>query len=170
MGQIQLLAQMTDEQVAGGVVAALIAFISGFALILGIFSLFLMVCYWKVFSKAGQPGWAAFIPIYNAVVLLQIVGRPAWWVFLLCIPFVNAIVGIIVILDLTKSYGKDNAFAAGLILLPPIFLPILAFGSAEYQGPTALAGDAPAGGGDAGGAPADAGDAPADAGDAPAEG
>ena len=155
MGQVQLLAQMTDEQVAGGIVAALIAFISGFAVLFGILGLFFMACYWKVFSKAGQPGWAAFVPIYNVVVLMQIVGRPGWWFFLFCIPFVNAIVGIIVILDLAKSYGKDNAFAAGLIILGPIFLPILAFGSAEYQGPAALAGDAPAGGGDAA---ADAGD------------
>ena len=169
MGQIQLLAQMTDEQMAGGIVAALIAFISGFAVLFGILGLFFMACYWKVFSKAGQPGWAAFVPIYNVVVLLQIVGRPGWWFFLLCIPFVNAIVGIIVVLDLAKSYGKDNAFAAGLIILGPIFLPILAFGSAEYQGPAALAGDAAAGGGDAGGAPVDAGE-PADAGDPPAEG
>ena len=95
MGQIQLLAQMTDEQVAGGIVAALIAFISGFAVLFGILGLFFMACYWKVFSKAGQPGWAAFVPIYNVVVLLQIVGRPGWWFFLLCITFVNTIVCII---------------------------------------------------------------------------
>ena len=44
--------------------------------------LFYCVCFWKIFSKAGQPGWAAFIPIYNTVVLLQIVGRPVWWVVL----------------------------------------------------------------------------------------
>jgi len=109
-------------------------------------ALFYCVCFWKVFSKADQPGWAAFIPIYNIVVMLQIVGRPTWWVLLCLIPFVNFIVFIILFLDLAKSYGKDTMFALGLILLTPIFLPILAFGSAQYGGPSVLD--------DSGGAPA----------------
>ena len=101
---------------------------------------------------------------YNVVLLLQIVGRPLWWIFLLIIPGINLIVGIILFIDLAKSYGKDTMFALGLIALSPLFLPILAFGSAQYQGPAALAdgGDAPAG---------DGGDSPAgDGGDSPSEG
>jgi hypothetical protein len=150
LGQLQLLAQeMTDEEAAvaaGGVLAAIVAFIATFALILAGMALFYCVCFWKVFSKADQPGWAAFIPIYNIVVMLQIVGRPTWWVLLCLIPFVNFIVFIILFLDLAKSYGKDTMFALGLILLTPIFLPILAFGSAQYGGPSVLD--------DSGGAPA----------------
>lgn len=86
---------------------------------------------WVIFTKAGKPGWAAIIPIYNLVVLLEIVGRPIWWILLmfLCFP----VVFIIVMLDLAKAFGKDTIFAVGLILLGFIFLPLLAFGDATYR-------------------------------------
>jgi Family of unknown function (DUF5684) len=92
---------------------------------------------WKIFTKAGQPGWAAIIPIYNWYILCKIVGRPGWWVILFFIPFINFIIGIIVCIDLAKSFGKGVGFAIGLILLGVIFFPILGFGSAQYQGPAA---------------------------------
>jgi hypothetical protein len=92
---------------------------------------------WKVFTKAGQPGWAAIIPIYNWYILCKIVGRPGWWVILFFIPFINFIIGIILCIDLAKSFGKGVGFAIGLILLGIIFFPILGFGSAQYQGPAA---------------------------------
>jgi len=97
----------------------------------------IVVAMWKVFTKAGQPGWASIIPIYNWYVLCKIVGRPGWWVILLLIPFVNFIVGIVLCIDLAKSFGKGVGFGIGLILLSVIFFPILGFGSAQYQGPTA---------------------------------
>lgn len=90
---------------------------------------------WRVFSKAGQPGWAAIIPIYNAIVLLQIVGKPIWWIILFFIPFVNVIMMILVAVELAKVFGKGGGFAAGLILLPIIFYPILGFGDARYVPP-----------------------------------
>jgi hypothetical protein len=93
-----------------------------------------IVCLWKVYVKAGKPGWAAIVPIYNIIVLLEIVGRPLWWVILMLIPCVNIVVVIMVQIDLAKKFGKDVGFGIGLILLPIIFLPILAFGDAEYQG------------------------------------
>ncbi|MFO8006777.1 MAG: DUF5684 domain-containing protein [Candidatus Brocadiia bacterium] len=89
---------------------------------------------WRVFSKAGQPGWGALIPIYNVYCLLQIAGRPGWWLLLFFIPVVNMIVGIIVALDVARNFGQSAAFGIGLILLPIIFYPILAFGSAQYGG------------------------------------
>src|SRR5579871_1087632 len=92
---------------------------------------------WKVFVKAGQPGWAAIVPIYNAVVMLQIVGRPIWWLLLLFIPIVSFVVGIIVMIDLAKSFGKGTGFGIGLLFLGIIFFPILAFGDARYIGPAA---------------------------------
>lgn len=90
---------------------------------------------WKMFSKAGKPGWAAIIPIYNMVVLLEIVGKPIWWILLFFIPLVNFIVAILVYVELAKVFGKGVGFAIGLLLLSPIFIPILGFGSAQYQGP-----------------------------------
>ena len=95
----------------------------------------IVVAMWKIFSKAGQPGWAAIIPIYNLFVWCKIVGRPAWWILLLLICF--PIFYIILCIDLAKSFGKGIGFALGLIFLSIIFFPILAFGSATYQGPSA---------------------------------
>ncbi len=92
---------------------------------------------WKVFVKAGQEGWKSIIPFYNIYVLLQIVGRPGWWLVLFFIPFVNFIIAIIVVIDLAKSFGKGAGFGIGLALLGIIFYPILGFGDATYQGPVA---------------------------------
>ncbi len=101
------------------------------------FTILMIAACWKIFTKAGQPGWAAIIPIYNWYILCKIVGRPGWWVILLLIPLVNFIIGIILCIDLAKSFGKGVGFAIGLILLGVIFFPILGFGSAQYQGPAA---------------------------------
>jgi hypothetical protein len=96
---------------------------------------FLLVAMWKIYSKAGQAGWKALVPIYNTLVMLQMVGRPMWWIVLLFIPFVNIIFAIIITNDLSKSFGKDVAWTVGLILLPFVFYPILAFGKSQYVGP-----------------------------------
>jgi len=90
---------------------------------------------WKMFEKAGKPGWAAIVPIYNAIVLLDIVGKPMWWIILMLIPVVNIVVGIIVLVRLARSFGKDVGFAIGMIFLPFIFYPILGFGDAQYSKP-----------------------------------
>src|SRR5256714_15212112 len=96
-------------------------------------ALLLIVAMWKVFTKAGQPGWASIIPIYNLYIWCKIVGRPGWWILLMLIPFVNIIVGIILCIDMAKSFGKGAGFGIGLAFLGIIFLPILGFGSAKYQ-------------------------------------
>ena len=94
----------------------------------------MIVALWKVFTKAGQPGWALFIPIYNAIVWLRICGKPGWWIILLIIPFVNFIITLLANLGMAKNFGKSAAFGIGLWLLGPIFLLILTFGDAKYQG------------------------------------
>jgi hypothetical protein len=94
-----------------------------------------VAAYWIVFQKAGQPGWAAIVPIYNTIVLLRIAGRPWWWLFLMMIPLVNLIILIILTLDIATAFGKSLLFAIGMMVLFPIFLLILAFGDAEYVGP-----------------------------------
>jgi len=89
---------------------------------------------WKVFTKAGKPGWAAIIPIYNVVVLLQIAGKPLWWIVLLFIPIVNFVIAVMVMISLAKAFGKGTGFALGLLFLSPIFIPILGFSDAQYIG------------------------------------
>jgi hypothetical protein len=95
-------------------------------------AIFLIFAIWKIFEKAGLPGWGAIIPIYNAYLLLKIAKRPGWWLLLYLIPFVNLIIIIIVTFDIAKNFGKSTGFGLGLLLLGIIFYPILAFGSAEY--------------------------------------
>lgn len=94
----------------------------------------LIASVWTVFTKAGKPGWAALVPIYNLVVLLEIVGKPIWWVALMLVPLVNFVVGAIVSVELAQRFGKGAGFGIGLLLLSPIFYPILAWGDARYQG------------------------------------
>jgi hypothetical protein len=93
-----------------------------------------VIALWRIFAKAGQPGWAALIPIYNWIVLLRVIGRPWWWWLLLLIPIVNVIVLIIIDYELAKSFGHGVGFTIGLIFLQLIFLLILAFGSSQYRG------------------------------------
>ncbi len=91
---------------------------------------------WKTFEKAGKPGWAAIIPIYNYIVMAEISGKPSWWGVLLLIPIVNIVFAIWLINVLVKSFGKDEGFTVGLILLPFVFWPILGFSKdIQYQGP-----------------------------------
>jgi hypothetical protein len=127
---------------------------------------------WKVFTKAGKPGWASIVPIYNLYILLEIVGRPTWWLaFLLLgfIPFIGSLALLVVMFiiywDVAKSFGKDIGFAIGLMLLGIVFWPMLGFGSAQYVGPMASGFGLPdtPGGGYAGGGyppPAQGGYAP----------
>lgn len=107
-----------------------------FLIVILVFAVFFAFCYWRVFEKAGQPGWAAIIPIYNAYILTKIIGKPWWWLILLCIPYLNIVFGIWAINLLSKSFGKDIGFTLGLIFLGFIFLPIMAFDrTIVYQGP-----------------------------------
>ncbi len=94
----------------------------------------LIASVWTVFTKAGKPGWAAIVPIYNLVVLLEIVGKPIWWIVLMLIPLVNFVVGAIVSVELARRFGKGAGFGIGLLLLSPIFYPLLAWGDARYEG------------------------------------
>lgn len=90
---------------------------------------------WKMFVKAGKPGWAAIIPIYNFVVVLEITGKPIWWIALLFIPFVNFVILILIMIALARSFGKGVGFGLGCAFLGFIFIPILGFGDAKYIGP-----------------------------------
>lgn len=103
----------------------------------GIVAIIILIAMWKLYTKAGKPGWAAIIPIYNTIVLLQIVKRPIWWILLLLIPFVNIVVLIVLYYDLAKAFGKGIGFTLLIILLPFIAYPVLGFGKSQYD-PSAL--------------------------------
>ena len=121
---LTILAQ-SEEAAAGG----------GFSSIIGLVVAVLVIAgMWKVFTKAGKPGWAAIIPIYNTIVLLQIAGKPIWWIVLLFIPIVNIVIAVMVMISVAKAFGKGTGFALGLLFLSPIFIPILGFSDAQYTG------------------------------------
>lgn len=105
-------------------------------LMLGI-ALLMIAAMWKIFEKAGEPGWAAIIPIYNFVILLKIAGKPVWWLVLFIIPIVNFVAAIMVSLALAQNFGKSAGFGVGLAFLGVIFAPMLAWGDARYQPQTA---------------------------------
>lgn len=97
------------------------------------FIVLIIASFWKVFTKAGQPGWASIVPIYNLIVLIQISGRPLWFFVLFFIPVANLIAIILIMIDIAKKFGKGPGFGLGLALLGIIFFPILAFGDAQYN-------------------------------------
>ncbi len=106
----------------------------------------LIVSFWKIFIKANKPGWASIIPVYNVLVELEIIERPVWWIILLFVPIVNAVVGIIIALDLASRFGKSAAWAIFLLIIfPYIGYPIMAFDQTKYQakGSSAPAQDIP---------------------------
>jgi Family of unknown function (DUF5684) len=136
--------------VAGGAAALIIWFIVMIAFWVG----FSWLMFWKVFEKAGKEPWKALIPVYQFYVIIQIVGRPIWWFWIvvgcyvgMVIPILNFIAWIplfvmflLIALDMAKCFGKDNGFGIGLWLLSIIFYPILGFGEARYLGPLAATG------------------------------
>ncbi len=89
---------------------------------------------WLMFEKAGEPGWAVIIPIYNLLIAIKIAGKPWWYLLLLMIPVVNIVIIIITLDGLSKNFGKSTGFTVGLFFLRWIFIPILGFGKAVYTG------------------------------------
>lgn len=96
---------------------------------------FYISAYWRVYTKAGEPGWGAIVPIYNLYLYCKIAGRPEWWLILLFIPFVNIVFSLILAMDVAKAFSKSSGFGIGIWLLSFIFIPIIGFGSATYTKP-----------------------------------
>ena len=105
-----------------------------FTIISLVLCVFVLVCMWIVFRKAGKPGWAAIVPFYNLYVLFDITWGSGMRFLLLLIPIYNIILSIQTQVRLAKAFGKSGGFAAGLVFLPYIFIPLLAFGKETYQG------------------------------------
>ena len=104
---------------------------------LAIVALF-VIAWWRVFVKAGQPGWAVLIPIYNLYILLKIAGKPGWWILLLLIPLVNIVIIAVVAIAVAKSFGQSAAFGLILLfLLGGIGYLMLGFGNYRYAGTAA---------------------------------
>jgi len=128
------LAQVEDGTAAsegGGLIAAL--FGGAFFLVFLVAFVIVAAGMWKVFEKAGEPGWAALVPIYNLVVLVKIAGKEMWWVVLMLLPCINFVAAVMICLDVARKFGKDTLYGVGLAFLPFIFFPMLGFGTAQYN-------------------------------------
>lgn len=129
------LAVWQNDSLAG----PLAGMFSGGAMLFGLAILVIAIigC-WKVFEKAGQPGWAILIPLFNVYIILKIAGRPGWWLLLYFVPIVNFIVAIVVAIDVAKAFGQGAAFGFFLLFLfAGIGYLILGFGNYQYRGPAA---------------------------------
>ena len=132
-----ILAQVSgnDAAVATGVAAAFMAFFAAFALVILAVAVIHVVAMWKVYAKAGQPGWAVLIPIYNFYVELRIAGMsPLWLLTLLACGIGYIIPWILCQVKMAQRFGKSTGFALGLIFFNLIFVLILGFGSSKYVG------------------------------------
>jgi hypothetical protein len=90
---------------------------------------------WKVFEKAGKPGWACLVPIYNCYVLCRIAGKPGWWLVLLLIPLVNLVIVILIYHEISKAFGYGAGMTLMMFFLPFVAYPVLGFGEASYSAP-----------------------------------
>lgn len=94
----------------------------------------MIVAMWILFKKAGKPGWAAVVPFYDQYTLYEITWGNGWRFLMLLIPIYNIVLAILTYIRLAKAFGKDEGYAVGLVFLPQVFVPMLAFGSAAYHG------------------------------------
>lgn len=124
---------LADEELMS-TAATMVGFGMAFWIIGLIISLFLIISMWKLFSKSGRPGWAAIIPIYNIIVLLDIAGLEWYYLILMIIPIVNIYAMFKIYIELAHSFGKSTGFGVAMVFFSIICIPIIAFGSAEYEG------------------------------------
>lgn len=115
-----------------GVVATVLAILGVWIVVVLAVAVFMVICNWKIYKKAGKEGWESIIPIYNLIVKFQFLDIPVWMIILLFIPGANIAIPIITAINMAKKFGKDGGYAVGLIFLPIIFYPMLAFGSSEF--------------------------------------
>lgn len=131
-----ILAQNNNGGAAAGIGGALCGGVGGLlcmALWAGVI-IVVIAGLWKVFEKAGKPGWAAIVPIYNMICLVEISGKELWWIVLFFLPVANIIAAFVIAIEIAKKFGKDTTYGIGLALLPFIFYPLLGFSDAQYQG------------------------------------
>jgi len=120
---------------------------TGAMVVSGLVAVLFIAAQWRIFAKAGQPGWAALIPIYNFMVMSKVGGRSAVFGLTLLIPFVNFVTFVMVSHGISKAFGKGALFTVGQIFVPIVFLPLLAFGDSKYVGVSGYRDHAPAAGG-----------------------
>jgi hypothetical protein len=121
-----------DERAAGGIGSSVAAIVFCGAMLLA--TVILVAGYWRLFTKAGQPGWAILVPIYNMIVMQQVAGKPLWWIVLYFIPVVNIVIAVLCVFAVAENFGKGRAYGLGMLFFPWVFVPMLAFSDARFAG------------------------------------
>jgi hypothetical protein len=131
---------MEDSLLAGSIIAILLAYVVVVMVISITISIVMLISQWKINLKAGQPGWAILIPFYGLYIHTKVLQRPKYWFWLylgLSITIIGVfgvlVMAIMDVIRLARVFGKSDGFTVGLILMPVIFIPILAFGDSQYQ-------------------------------------
>jgi len=128
-------ALLLQDDANAALTGGLLAFAGTIFVVFMVFAVVLIVGVWKVFVKAGKPGWAVLVPFYNVYVLLQIAGRPGWWLLLFLIPLVNVGIAAVVAIDLAQAFGQGPVFGVVLLfLLGGVGYLVLGFGNYQYVG------------------------------------
>lgn len=120
-----------DEAYAAAATGVLMVYF----LIVLVIAVISLVGMWKIFVKAGKPGWGAIIPFYNTYCLFEMSFGTGWLFLLTFVPCVNAVILIIMWIKLAQAFGKGAAFGLGILFFPFVFLPMLGFGDAQFTGP-----------------------------------
>ena len=121
------------DRLLDGFIYALLAVMGVFFIIVLVVLIFSIVYNWIIFKKAKREGWESIIPIYNTIIKFQFLNIPMWMIIILFIPGINVVIPIVIAINMAKKFGKDIGFAIGLIFLPIIFYPIIAFGKSEFH-------------------------------------
>ena len=103
-----------------------------FLILFIIFFIASVVGLYKIYEKAGYPGWYILIPFYNFYIWLKIIKKPLWWYIFLLIPFINVFTVLLMIVEIVKCFGKFGLGAQALsVLFPYVYLPYLGFSQNE---------------------------------------
>lgn len=98
-----------------------------------IVAVIMIAAMWRIFTKAGRPGWAALVPIYNSLQTIWTAGKPWWWLLMFLIPIVNVVFAVMLAYNLAKAFGKGVGYTLLILFLPIIGYPMLAWGDAKYR-------------------------------------
>ena len=152
-------APLSNDALGGLAVGSILGFIVACAIIMWVFQI---IAYWKMFTKAGEPGWKSIIPFYSQYIMYKLTWKTSWfWITLIVavvygvftslnqnfpdnmlytvLLLISAIIALVITIisyhKISKAYGHGAGYTVGMLFLWPIFVLILGYGKSKYIGP-----------------------------------